>query len=611
MSERPVLAPTAVDLSRVFDALASPYVVMDRDLVVVAVNEAYLRTTGRTREGLLGRWLFESFPPPAEGRDAAGRPPVQVTLERVRDSGRPETMEVQRYGIVDLATGAMTDRHWMVSISAVLDGDNRTVLLVQRSDDVTDFVQERELGRLARKEGDQWRRRVEAVEADLFARAQELSAVLEAKDLLALRLASLALVSAALTTAETVEDLERIVVGGGLAGLGADGGAVISPEQDGGWRVTVNASLGEQVQMLYGHVPYDSPLPACWTARTGERLLLPDRASGLAFHPVMDSVYIDTLRAGWAFLPLKVREERLGTLAVAWIDEHPFPIDEIEVLEGFAAQCAQALVRIRVTQAHQQSALEIQRMSETLQRSLLTQPPGPPWAQIAVRYQPSAVGVEVGGDWHDAFLTASGALLLVVGDVFGHDRTSAATMGQLRNLLRGLAYDSHDGPAALLTRLDAAMAGLALDTLATAVVVRIEPAGRGGWRMSWSSAGHPPALLRHPDGAVTTLQCPPGQEDLLLGLDALTVRHEQDAPLPPGATLLLFSDGLVERRNAHLDDGLARLAGLLAGQTSEDVQVICEGLLASVVGLGNDDDIALLALRLDGDGAARRRFPSG
>jgi serine phosphatase RsbU (regulator of sigma subunit) len=602
VSERPVVAQAALDLSAVFDALASPYVVMDRDLVVVAVNQAYLRTTGRTREGLLGRWLFDSFPPPAEGLDASGRPPVQVALERVRDSARPETMEVQRYGIVDLATGSMTDRHWMVAISPVLDRANRTVLLVQRSDDVTDFVQERELGRLARMQGDQWRRRVEAVEADLFARAQELSAALEAKDLLALRLASLALVSAALTSAETVEDLERIVIGGGLAGLGADGGAIISPDPDGSWRVTINASLGEQVQVIYGHVPYESPLPACWTARTGERLLLPDRASGLAFHPVMDSVYSDTQRKGWAFLPLRVREELLGALAVAWIDEHPFSPGELEVLDGFAAQCAQALVRIRATQAQRQSALEVQHMSETLQRSLLTEPPAPAWAQIAVRYQPSAVGVEVGGDWHDAFVTASGALLLVVGDVFGHDRTAAATMGQLRNLLRGLAYDSQDGPAALLTRLDAAMDGLALETLATAVVVRVEPAAPGRWRMSWSSAGHPPALLRHPDGAVTTLERASGQEDLLLGLDPLTARHEHHAPLPLGATLLLFSDGLIERRNAHLDIGLQRLAGLLAGQTSEDAEVICDRLLASVVGVGNDDDIALLVLRLDGDG---------
>lgn len=135
-------------------------------------------------------------------------------------------------------------------------------------------------------------------------------------------------------------------------------------------------------------------------------------------------------------------------------------------------------------------------MSETLQRSLLTDPPQPAGLQIAVRYRPAAQQAQAGGDWYDAFLTTDGTLCLVIGDVAGHDRDSAAAMGQLRNLLRGIAYTLCEPPAAVLTQLGPGLRDLAVDSLVIAVLAIVhqdpEQAAAGQRALRWSNAGHPP-----------------------------------------------------------------------------------------------------------------------
>ena len=599
-----------VDFRALFEALPTAFLVMTPDLVMVEANAAYLAVVGRTREEIVGRPVFEVFPPTADLVGPDGRNPIQATYERVRDTGLVVPMPIQEYAITDPATGEVAPRHWSLISAPVLDADGRVVLVLQRTEDVTDYVRERDELRSA--DGGGWRRRAEEVQADLYLRLQELQAAQAARDVAARRLARLAEVALALTAAQTVEDLERIVIDGGLAGLGVDGGAVVSESASGGWRITVSAALGDQVQLAYGELPYDSPLPACATARTGRRLLLPTRASGLAFHPAMEQVYADTRREGWAFLPLAGPHEVLGALALSWPEEHVCAPDELELLDTFAAQCAQALQRIRATESERRSARAARRMSEALQRSLLTQPTIAASLEVAVRYRPAAQEAQVGGDWYDAFTTAAGATLLVVGDVSGHDRTAAATMGQVRNLLRGAAYDSDDSPGVLLTRLDAALAGLQLESLATAVVARLEQGPtdreRGVRRLRWSNAGHPPPMLRRPDGEVEVLG---GEHDLLLGVDPGTPRGEHLVELPAGSTLLLYTDGLVERRAASLGEGIAGLAKAFEVEGWRDPEVLADLLLATVSPEAVDD-VALLALRCTdpGDAPDRRRAPS-
>ena len=245
---------------------------------------------------------------------------------------------------------------------------------------------------------------------------------------------------------------------------------------------------------------------------------------------------------------------------------------------------------------------EQRQVAETLQRSLLTAPFEHPSAEIAARYVPAAEVARVGGDWHDAFLQPSGSTMLVIGDVVGHDTEAAAAMGQLRALLRGIAVYSDEGPAEVLRGLDAAMDQLRLDTYATVGIARFEQTpdevGRGITRMRWSSAGHPAPVVIGPDGGLAPPDAWGGE--LLLGVDAGAARSETVTPLAAGSTVLLFTDGLVERRAADLDAGMARLRAAVADLGSLPLQDLCDELVQRLVDGRPEDDVALVAIRLTG-----------
>jgi PAS domain S-box-containing protein len=436
-----------------------------------------------------------------------------------------------------------------------------------------------------------------AQDADALAQ-RELATAESGRRRAASQIAELSRVALDLVRAESVHDLEQAVIGSGLPVLGAQGGAIAIRDDDRGVvSVASSTRLVPQLQIEHRELPLDSPLPVASAARTGTRVLLPTVRSALEWSPVMGEVYVVSGRAAWAALPLHAGERLIGALDVSWIDERTFTPEEVALLDVFAALCGQALDRVQHLEADRAAADAVQAMSETLQRSLLTQPPTPDALDIAVRYQPASEAAQVGGDWYDAFVNASGATMLVVGDVSGHDRAAAATMGQVRNLLRGLAFDSDDGPARLLERLDTALNGLELDTLATAVLARVEslPSAPDGVRqLRWSNAGHLPPLLRTAEGSVVRLEARP---NLLLGLDRGTERVDQVVDLPPGCTLLLYTDGLVERREEMLEDSIGTLADAFAAVGGATPDEVCDALLDAVRAETGDDDIALLVLR--------------
>ncbi|MGY1638219.1 SpoIIE family protein phosphatase [Geodermatophilus sp. SYSU D00742] len=263
---------------------------------------------------------------------------------------------------------------------------------------------------------------------------------------------------------------------------------------------------------------------------------------------------------------------------------------------------AQELVEVSELRTHLLEALyarsrSMVRVAETLQRSLLTEPPRRTDREIAVRYVPAAREAQVGGDWYDVFDQPDGSTVLVIGDVVGHDSAAAADMAQLRGVLRGIAYDNAEGPAAVLRRLDGAIDGLGLRALATVLVGRLVPDdGAGGARLRWASAGHLPPLVATPDGVVRALTTP--RAGLLLGVDPAAVRTEQEARLERGSTLLLYTDGLVERRDQVFDDGVERLAAQLAELPGQPVEELCDVVLDRLLAGGAEDDVALVAVRL-------------
>ncbi len=243
------------------------------------------------------------------------------------------------------------------------------------------------------------------------------------------------------------------------------------------------------------------------------------------------------------------------------------------------------------------------RMAEDLQRSLLTAPPEPDHMQVVVRYEPAAEAAQVGGDWYDAFLQPEGAMVLVIGDVIGHDSVATAAMGQVRGLLRGIAATTGESPHEVLTRLDGALELLQVHTTATAVIARFEQTPEeidlGVTRMRWSNAGHPPPMVINPDGTVIMLTGPAGREaDLLLGIDSTTARTEYVVTLDRGATVLLYTDGLVERRGQSIYEGLDLLRETLTELADCGLEDLCDQVLMRMVPNRSEDDVALAAVRL-------------
>jgi serine phosphatase RsbU (regulator of sigma subunit) len=180
----------------------------------------------------------------------------------------------------------------------------------------------------------------------------------------------------------------------------------------------------------------------------------------------------------------------------------------------------------------------------------------------------------------------------------GHDVEAAAAMGQVKTLVRGIAFDRVEEPAGVLRRVDHALVGLAVPTLATALVCRVEQddadRAAGVRRLRWSTAGHPDPMLVDADGTVHDLVAPVGPP---LGIGWRGPRADGSAVLPEGSTLLLFTDGLFERRGEPLDDGRRRLREVVARRAAQPLAELCDGLLEELAGDGVEDDVALLAVR--------------
>ena len=283
-------------------------------------------------------------------------------------------------------------------------------------------------------------------------------------------------------------------------------------------------------------------------------------------------------------VPLTTEGRRLGVLTLGIDRWHgPFTAADVEVAEQLALQVALVVAKA------QQYELDM-RTSHTLQANLLPPaPPAVPGLSMAVRYLPATQGVEIGGDFYDVVPLADGWVALAVGDVVGHDITAAATMGQLTSVYRALLVDRPE-PSAVIDRLQASWSLLGLQRMATALFGALEPSTG---RLRLASAGHPAPLLLA-DGAASFLPVTPSR--MLGAPPSPSPAVEWAGVLPVGATLVLFTDGLVESRSADLDDGLGRLLSACTSSGTSDPDELCDRLLAALTGEHRADDIALVAL---------------
>ncbi|MFE6974033.1 SpoIIE family protein phosphatase [Streptomyces sp. NPDC057682] len=252
-------------------------------------------------------------------------------------------------------------------------------------------------------------------------------------------------------------------------------------------------------------------------------------------------------------VPLRSEDTLLGYAVAATCDDSPVPGPaETELLRDVLHHAQQPIHRVLEHGRARRTALR-------LQRAQLTRPPEVPGAAVAARYQPASSTREIGGDWYDAFLLPDRSLVLDIGDVAGHDLTAAAAMGQMRSMLRALAYSCglNASPCDVLEELDAVAEGLEAAPFTTVVHAHLRPRQGGGWNVAWSNAGHPPPLLIPARGTPRYLTGP--VTDPPLCVDPGLVRTTHHHVLSPGDTLLLYTDGLIERPATTLTRGQNRL----------------------------------------------------
>ncbi|WP_328624247.1 SpoIIE family protein phosphatase [Streptomyces sp. NBC_00353] len=251
--------------------------------------------------------------------------------------------------------------------------------------------------------------------------------------------------------------------------------------------------------------------------------------------------------------------------------------------------------RIGIALDHARRYEQHRDIAEALQRAQLTDLPTAEGLLLAARYQPATRGLNIGGDWYDAFTQPDGSLLAVIGDVTGHGLRAAIMMGQLRTALRAYAVDG-DSPAQLLTRLHRLLRHQQPELYATAAIARFRP---GDPTVVWASAGHPPPVVRAPDATVRVLSTKPG---VMLGVPLPYVYEDHSIELAPGSTLALYTDGLVERRALGIDLGIDRLARALSSlstrELEQDLDVAADSLLMPLLyDSEHDDDVCLLLCR--------------
>ncbi|HEX4010666.1 MAG TPA: SpoIIE family protein phosphatase [Solirubrobacteraceae bacterium] len=294
----------------------------------------------------------------------------------------------------------------------------------------------------------------------------------------------------------------------------------------------------------------------------------------------------DEATAGLLAVPLVTAGELLGLLLLGAGDEHRFDAGDLELLTLAADRMAIAI-------DHVQRFADGRQLVETLQRSLLpNRLPRHPQLELAARYQPGGLAPQIGGDWYDALELDRNRTALMIGDVVGHGVRAATTMSELRNGLRAFAVEGHS-PAEALHQLDRVVHATFGSGMIATVLFLIIDAARG--TVTLARAGHPPPALRGADGSVRFLDT---RNTLPLGVDDRTAPGEAEYPFVPGETLLLFTDGLIERRRESISVGLDRLSEAFAG-APEGVEDICDHVLAETVSeQGSHDDVALLAVRL-------------
>ncbi|MEU6776072.1 SpoIIE family protein phosphatase [Streptomyces sp. NPDC046759] len=288
--------------------------------------------------------------------------------------------------------------------------------------------------------------------------------------------------------------------------------------------------------------------------------------------------------AAWAYLPLIASGRPVGTCVLAYAEAHVFPADERAVLTSLGGLIAQALERAQLYDAKH-------RLAHGLQQALLPRSLAPPpGIEAAARYLPATHGMDIGGDFYDLVPTLP-LTAAVIGDVQGHNVTAAGLMGQIRTGVRAYTTVGH-APHEVMSSTNRLVIDLGTELFASCLYLRLDPA-RG--RAVMARAGHPPPLLRRPDGRVRVLDLAGGP---LLGIDPGAVYPTTEVSLAPGSVLVLYTDGLVEAPGSDIEDALVGLGELLSEIGDQPLERLADEVVRhSAAARQRVDDVAVLLLR--------------
>jgi serine phosphatase RsbU (regulator of sigma subunit) len=332
-------------------------------------------------------------------------------------------------------------------------------------------------------------------------------------------------------------------------------------------------------------IPIDDSTPPGRAAALREWILIKDMADESdAYGKELADVLVAHDYCAFAFIPIEDAEGTVvGVLGVAWEKPREFDDTTMALLRTVAELCEQTLERSRL---HDSEHLLVQR----LQNAALSQPSPVEGLQIAVRYQSAVQALTMGGDWYDTVTLDDRTVALVVGDVAGHGVPAIAEMIELRSAIHALLRSYHPIDH-VLSIADAILETAEATRIATALVALFDAEAH---TVRYVSAGHPPALLRHADGAVEVLL--DGRRPVL-GVPPSTPCTSAERGFPPGSTFIAFTDGLVERRDVDILASVDKLAADLSASQLRGEQLADAILLAyapddTVIA----DDIALVVV---------------
>ena len=401
----------------------------------------------------------------------------------------------------------------------------------------------------------------------------------------AARATTLQIVTTALVAASTTAEVYA-AIGSVLRPSAGGQGLALLLRHDDDLRLHYHAGYEPNVVERLLALPMSHPYPATAVARTGTPQYLTSVAEFRAAQPDPAGAVPGGGRRAWAFLPLAVAGEVLGTLVVGYSESRTFDPDERNTLMALAGLSAQALQRALLFEARTSMAAALQ---QALLPSVLPQIPG---LRHAARYLPWTQGVDVGGDWYDIIALGDDVVGVVIGDVAGHSTAAAATMGQVRNALRAYATERHS-PTAVMHHANQLLLDLHLDAIATCCYLELH---RSEGTVTAVLVGHLPPMLRTAGGA----QALELRRGVPLGVSRTAVYQDTTFLLPPGSTLLLYTDGLVEDRRHPIDQGFDELRAALRAAPDREPEAVLDHVLASRVGpQPRSDDVALLCLTND------------